>query len=159
MPVFGGNAFGVKLHANGWEGPAWRNPCTWPSSLVALTIRQSGTSVHDQAMVSCCGEGGGQAGEQAGAVVADRRRLAMHQPAAHHAPRRNVAQSFGDQGTRRAKGLRASAQAATRSRHDARLIRGARAGGEQERLGPACQCIGGSQRVVPNDLNFGALTP
>ena len=120
-----------------WIGSvAWRSPMTTPSSVRALTISAGGHALlrHRQRMVARGGEGRGEIGEDAAAIVQDRAGLAVHQArraddlAAEILPDRLMAEADAEQGP---AGIGGGGDEIER---DAGLVRRAGAGRDQERL-------------------------
>ncbi|MCY1176850.1 hypothetical protein D9M73_171370 [compost metagenome] len=150
MAMFGGDAFGVELHAvDRQRGMAHAHHRSVIGARVDhQRVRQI---LDDQRMIARRGERRGQAREHARSVMRDGRGLAVHQPAAHHAAAEMLADCLMPQ---------AHAQQRTPScgagRHqierDAGLGRGFGAGRDQEPLRIAGQRLGGGQRVVAHHL-------
>ena len=140
-----------------WIGSSrWRRPITDAVGRGRVDDQAVGHVGRRSGVIAGRGEGRGQAGEHAGAVMG-RSRWSCRASARRAPPgRRNAGRSPDGPGTRRAAACRASAQAATRSRLIPASL-GVHGPGEiRIAVGAGRQRVGRRQRVVALDPHLGA---
>ena len=152
--MLGGNAFGMELNAVDGQ-VAMAEAHDRPVVAGGVDEQAVGNILHDERVIARRGKGRRDTNEKPGAVMGDRRCLAVHQTAAHHAP----AEILSD-------GLMAQTHAQQRlacigaGTHDVEadpgFIGGAGTGREQERFCAGGHGLSGRHGIIADDFHFGA---